>query len=173
MKMAQMMEPMKECLVAIMEEMRTNQAKADANLKETKEEIMTDLKTQIGCLASCIYVNQEKAEACDQEMMVIMETCLGQMKAMNLEASPEEIESEVEHEEVPEEEAAVETLGALKKWYGARDLAVGCRWQLKKQTQGDCGSWKKLAAACREITRHAGVLWHKGRGHIGPAVEQR
>jgi hypothetical protein len=29
---------------------------------------MADLKTQIGCLASCIDANQEKAEACHWEM---------------------------------------------------------------------------------------------------------
>jgi hypothetical protein len=30
----------------------------------------------------------------------------------------EEIESESEHEEVPNEEAAVETFGTLREWYG-------------------------------------------------------
>jgi hypothetical protein len=39
--------------------MKTVQEKTDAKLKE-----MADLKTEIGCLASCIDVNQEKAEAC-------------------------------------------------------------------------------------------------------------
>jgi hypothetical protein len=41
-----------------------------------------------------------------------------------LEASPEEIVSEAKNEEVPKEEAAVETFGALKEQYGIwnRDL---------------------------------------------------
>jgi hypothetical protein len=43
--MGQMTEPMMERQVAIMEEIRTNQAKTDDNLKEKKEEIMADLKT--------------------------------------------------------------------------------------------------------------------------------
>jgi hypothetical protein len=34
-------------------------------------------------------------------------------------------ESKAEHEEVPMGEAAMETFGALKKWYGDRHLAVG------------------------------------------------
>jgi hypothetical protein len=38
-----------------------------------------------------------------------IEALLGKTDAMNLEASPEEIESEAENEEVPKEEAAVET----------------------------------------------------------------
>jgi hypothetical protein len=39
-----------------------------------------------------------------------MEACLGKMKA-----NPEEIESVVVCEDIPKEEAAVETFGALKK----------------------------------------------------------
>jgi hypothetical protein len=36
-----------------------------------------------------------------------MKACLGKTEAADLEANPEEIESEAEHEEVPKEEAAV------------------------------------------------------------------
>jgi hypothetical protein len=46
------------------------QEKMDTNVKEMKvgqehlkEEIMADLKTQIGCFASCTEVKQEKTEA--------------------------------------------------------------------------------------------------------------
>jgi hypothetical protein len=40
-------------------------------------------------------------------------------KDMDLEATPEEIESEVVHEEVPKEEVAVKNFRSLKKWHGA------------------------------------------------------
>jgi hypothetical protein len=44
-----------------------------------------------------------------------MEACLGKTEAMDLEATAEEMESEVVHEEVPKEEAAVKNFRALKK----------------------------------------------------------
>jgi hypothetical protein len=55
----------------------------------------------------------------------------------NMEANPEEMKSVAVHEEVPKEEVKVETVRALKKWYG---------------------DWHKLAAAHREMTYHAGVV---------------
>jgi hypothetical protein len=51
-----------------------------------------------------------------------------------------QMKSAAVHEEVPKEEAAVETIGALKKRYGDWHLAVGCRRQPTKRTQGDSGS---------------------------------
>jgi hypothetical protein len=57
-------------------------------------------------------------------------------------ANPEEMKAVAEHQEVPKEEAAVETIGALGDRYRDRHLDVGCRQQLKKQTDGDCGSRK-------------------------------
>jgi hypothetical protein len=59
-----------------------------------------------------------------------MEFCLEKTEATDLEANPEEIESDLEHEEVPIEEAAVETSGALKERYGDWHLAVRYRRQL-------------------------------------------
>jgi hypothetical protein len=46
------------------------------------------------------------------------------METMNLEVNPEEIKSKTEQEEVSKEEAALETFGALKEWYGNWHLAV-------------------------------------------------
>jgi hypothetical protein len=42
------------------------------------------------------------------------------MEATDLESNPEEIESESEHQEVPKEEAMVETIRALEDRYGDR-----------------------------------------------------
>jgi Skp family chaperone for outer membrane proteins len=60
--------------------MESMQEKMDANLKEMrasqehlKEEIMAGQKTQIGCLTSRLKVNQEKAEACHEEMKACQE----------------------------------------------------------------------------------------------------
>jgi hypothetical protein len=53
------------------------------------------------------------------------------------------MKSIAEHQEVPKEEAAVETIGALEDRYGDRHLAIGCLRQPKKWTQGDGGYQKK------------------------------
>jgi hypothetical protein len=43
-----------------------------------------------------------------------MKTVLEEVKATNVEASPKEVEVVVEHQKVPDKEAAVENIGALK-----------------------------------------------------------
>jgi hypothetical protein len=43
-----------------------------------------------------------------------------------LEANPEEIEPELEHQEVTKEEAPVETIGALEDRLRDRHIAVEC-----------------------------------------------
>jgi hypothetical protein len=65
------------------------------------------------------------------------------------------MKSLVEHEEVPKEESVLETFGALKKRPGDRHLAIGHHQKPKKRAQGNGGSQKKLAAACRGMTCHA------------------
>jgi hypothetical protein len=79
--------------------------------------------------------------------------------------------SQAEHEEVPKIEAAVETFGALKERLRDQHLAVRCCGQLKKWTQGNCGSQKKLAATCRGMTGHAGVVRRKGHSCQGPGKD--
>jgi hypothetical protein len=54
-----------------------------------------------------------------------MDACLGKTEATDVEANPEEIEFDSEHQEIPKEEATVETFGALKEWYWDRHLAAG------------------------------------------------
>jgi hypothetical protein len=92
-----------------------------------------------------------------------MEACLESM----------ERKSESRYQEAPKGEAAMKTVRALKKWHGDRHLAIRCRRQPKKQTQGDGGFWKKLATACRGVFHRAGVAQHKGRLHTRLMVKQR
>jgi hypothetical protein len=98
---------------------------------------------------------------------VMTEGCLESKEPTSL-----EVESVVEHEEVPEKEATVQTFRALTKRYGDRHMSVKRRGQLKKRTQGNGGFWKNLATAHRGFTRHAGVTWRKRRGFTGLMVEQ-
>jgi hypothetical protein len=120
-----------------------------AKTKTNHEELMTTIKASHERIETLIDVSQEATEAYPEIV----------------EVNPAEMESEAVHEEISKEEAAVKSFGALKKQHGDRHLAVGRCGKLKEQTQGKGGSWKKLAAACRGITHHAGVAWCKGHGH--------
>jgi hypothetical protein len=92
---------------------------------------------------------------------------LEETEATNLEVNPrkepnpEEMESEVEHREVPMEEAAVKSSGALKQQHRGRHLAAGRRGEPKELTRGDCGSRRKLAATGRKVSHRAAVSWRK------------
>jgi hypothetical protein len=65
------------------------------------------------------------------------------------ELNPEDMESKVEHWEVPIEEPAVKSTGTIKKWHRSQNLAAGqCRGP-KELTREECGSQRKLAATCK------------------------
>jgi hypothetical protein len=72
-------------------------------------------------------------------MKAMLDACLEKMKA-----NPGELQSVAMHQKVPNEEAMVETIGALEEQYGDRHLAVGRCQQPKKRTQGNSGFQKKL-----------------------------
>jgi hypothetical protein len=132
---------------SIQEEMKANQAKTDANLKELKAEMKADREEITGRLEAKIEANQAKMDVnpkeMKEEMLAKMEinqermmACLGKMEATNLEANPEEIESVAVHEEVPKQETTVKSFGALKKWQRGQILAAWCRGKPKEWTQG-------------------------------------
>jgi hypothetical protein len=72
------------------------------------------------------------------------------------------LKSIAKHEEVVKEEAAVKSVGALKKRHRDWHLDVGCRGQPKKWIQGNGESRKKLAVACRRMTSYAIPARRKG-----------
>jgi hypothetical protein len=82
------------------------------------------------------------------------------MEALNhaiamMEANREKSEAVAVHHEVPNEEAAVDTIGTREDRYGDRHLAAWRRRQPKKRTQGDGGSRQKLTAARGRLIRRA------------------
>jgi hypothetical protein len=82
-------------------------------------------------------------KALRKEMMAqqeVIDACLESKEPTSL-----GVEFEAEHEQVPQEKAAVETFRALKKQHGDWHLAVRHCGQPKKWTQGNGGSWKKFA----------------------------
>jgi hypothetical protein len=59
--------------------------------------------------------------------------CLEELKAMGLEANPEEIEAVTEYHQVPNKDAGVENIGVPEDGSGERRPAVGYRIPRKRQ----------------------------------------
>jgi hypothetical protein len=110
---------------SIQRKIDANQSKANTILKEIKEDIKT---------------KQAKMDAHHEKLVTIMKTgeenieatreaCLEKFEAWACLESKEptslEVESIAAHEEVTKEEAVVEIVRALKKWY--RDLCLAVR----------------------------------------------
>jgi hypothetical protein len=70
------------------------------------------MKAQVGSLVSWIEANQ-------QEMIAKMDAWVGK-----LEANQDKSDAVAKHQEVPNEEASVETIGALQDRHGDQHLAV-------------------------------------------------
>jgi hypothetical protein len=108
------------------------------------------MKAQVASLVSDLDPRHERLMA-----------CLGKTKPTDLEASPQEMQSKVEHKEVPKEHASVETCIVLNKQHRGRNLAAECRHKLKDESQ------RKLATGHRGMTLRAKVAWckiHQGQG---------
>jgi hypothetical protein len=139
--------------------MKAMQQRMDANQKEMKEGTRA-IQAKADINLKEIRASQEHLK---EELLTKMDSQLEKMEATNMEADSGEMKSVAVHEEVPEEEAIMVTFGALKKWHEDRYLAVGRRQKPKKRNQGYDGSGKKLAAACRWMTRYAIPAWCKGQ----------
>jgi hypothetical protein len=81
-----------------------------------------------------------------------------------------EIEFVAVHDKIPKEEATVKIVRAPKERYGDQHLATGHRRQLKKQTQGDGGSVKKLVAVQEQYGVRGMVIQDRDNGKIGPGT---
>jgi hypothetical protein len=92
-----------------------------------------------------------------------MMACLGKTEAdtEKNEPDPGMMQSTEEHQEIPKGEATVMPIGEPRKRRRVRSLAAERRQKQKERTQGNCGSRRKSAAACRKVSRCARVAWHR------------
>jgi hypothetical protein len=113
--------------------------------------LMTKMNAIQGRIETKIGAKQGKADAWLEEMKTRRKettACQEATKAyLEREPTPVKTASVAAHTEESNKEDVTDTVGALKDQYGDRHLAVGHRRQPKKRTQGDGGSWQKLAAA--------------------------
>jgi hypothetical protein len=83
------------------------------------------------------------------------------------------------HRKAPMEDAVVKPVRGRKKQHRGQHLAARQHREPKELTRGDCGSQRKLAAACRKMSCHAAVAWRKRnilrniwtKGNCGPQKE--
>jgi hypothetical protein len=130
-----------------------------AKIRAGQEEMMIELEAHHERIMAKMKAQHEKRSA-------FIRADRGETKAypVELEAIPEEFGSESAQEEVPKEEAAGKSFGALKKQHGDWNLAVGRRQNPKERTQDNGGSRKNLALAYRGTIRRTGVARRKGHG---------
>jgi hypothetical protein len=165
-------------LKEIKEDIKTNQAKMEARIEANnwKFEVLRDT------LVSWMDAHHAKTDVNHEEMMAKLDAHHEWMRASvnawrkettacqevteaypeKMEANPEDMESVAECWVVPKEHATVNPVRGLRKWHRGRNLAAERRQKSIEWTQGNCGSWKKLAAAHRGMTHLTGVAPHKG-----------
>jgi hypothetical protein len=88
-------------------------------------------------------------------------SCLGETDANTEEIDPGMMQSVEEHQDVLTEDVTVMPVKGLKKRRRGRKSTAGRRGEPKKLNRGNCGSRKKLAAACSKVSRHAAVVRRK------------
>jgi hypothetical protein len=96
-----------------------------------------------------------------EEMRAIFGADRGKTGVTGFKANPVEMKSVAVPEEVHEKHAVVKPVGVLRKRHRGRNLAAGRHGEPKELARGICGSWRKLAAACMKVSRHARVTWCK------------
>jgi hypothetical protein len=84
----------------------------------------------------------------------------GKLKELT-EPREEMMQSAEERHVVPREDAVVIPVRGRKRRHRGRKEAAGRRGEPKELIRGDHGSRKKLAAACRKVSRRATVAWRK------------
>jgi hypothetical protein len=87
--------------------------------------------------------------------------CLGKTDANREKINHGMMQSVVEHQNVPSEEVAVMSVGEPRKRRTVGKSTAGRREEPKERIRGNCGSRRKLAAACRKVSRHARVTLGK------------
>jgi hypothetical protein len=121
-------------------------AEMGADMKANREERKADWKLQE--MRAIMKIHCE-------EMRTIFGADQGKTEVTDLKAYLEEMQSEVEHQEIPKEDAILKLVRGWKKRHRDRNLAADLRQKPKERTQGNCGFQKKFTAADRTMTRHA------------------
>jgi glucosamine 6-phosphate synthetase-like amidotransferase/phosphosugar isomerase protein len=104
-----------------------------------------------------------------QETIVCHEST--ETDAEKIQYDPRMVQSVAEHQEVLKKNAEMKAVKGRKKLHWGTKQSAGRRGEPKVLTQGDCGSQRKLATACRKVSLRATVAWNRGTfsGKLEPA----
>jgi hypothetical protein len=180
MEMRQMMEMLLKEIKAGQEQMVTkmdaNQAKVEAKMDANQAKADAD-RVQLQETMKIMLVNQAKAEIRHKDFLARMDARWNAWREImndnhdktlayqEVEARPQEKEptsvdtkpEAAEERQVPVEDAEVIPVKGRKKRHRGKKQAAE-RWKEPEElTRGLCGSWMKLAAACRKVSCRATV----------------
>jgi hypothetical protein len=97
-------------------------------------------------------ITRKETMACQE-----MEERLEEEEPTSVDRKPEV----AQQREVPVDDAVVKPVNGRKKRHKCKKQAAERCEEPKELTRGICGSRKKLAAACRNVSRRATVAWRK------------
>jgi hypothetical protein len=124
-------------------------------------EMLAEIKADQGRMEAKMDANHKKMMALLDAHHERTMASLGKTEATNFKANPEEMESVMEHREVPNEEVAVKSSATIKRRHRGWKPAAGRRGKPKKMTRGDGGSGRKSAASCRRKSHRAKIAWRE------------
>jgi hypothetical protein len=111
-----------------------------------------------GQMEACLeYEEQVSGDIKDDQN----ETTAGNEPAEKIELDAGTMQSAEGYKDVRSKDVAVMPVKGLKKRRRGRKLIAGRRGETKEMNRENCGSRRKLAAACRKVPRHATVVWRK------------
>jgi hypothetical protein len=152
------------------EEIKSGQAEMKSTVNAFQEKMVVSIANRRNNRKETMFC-QETAEArveCKEptsgDMKAYQETtaCHEETERDTEKTEPDpEMKTVAENQEVPKVEAAVESSGTMKKRHTSRHLAVGRRGEPEGLNRGYCGSRRKLAAACRKVSRSRAVARRK------------
>jgi hypothetical protein len=163
----------------MMQQLLANQEKAEANAKARQEEIARmqentqatreEIKSGHAEMRSIICAfRSELKEIIQCEMKAAIQYVWSELdetttcrEETETEPNPGIMKFTEEHQENPKGKAAVMAVGGPRKRCRVRNLAAERRQKRKERTRRYRGSRRKLAAACRKVSRPAKVARRK------------
>jgi hypothetical protein len=135
------------------EEVAINSQRACRNERTARQETMKANPEKMEPIGRAIAILEQ--------MIAMTKTNKEKIAATDLKGNPEEMECELEHQEAPKEDAVVKPVEGQNRRHRGRKQIARRRGEPKELNRGICGSRKKLAAACRKVSRRATVAWRK------------
>jgi hypothetical protein len=172
------MEEMMQQIMKMLVEMKASddayQEKMAADRKADKEERKAYQEKMAADCEDFLAKMKEEIREANQDLLTEMkEDLLTKMKEVRKadiedflatkksEQDTEMMQSAEEHQDIPTENVAVMPVVKTRKWRRVRKSNAGRRGEPKELNRGNHGSQKKLAAACRKVSRYATVAWRK------------